>query len=73
MPSEGIKFQCKCGSTMFYEKHPVRGTWKTLYDGACGIETVDTNLDGIKYGNFPKTVSCAECGKKHPNPRCEAK
>ena len=26
-------------------------------------------LDGLKHGPTPKTVTCADCGKRHPHPR----
>lgn len=58
---------CKCGSKLFTENTWCQGWWKALIDEHG--ETVDTNLDHLKYRPTPKTVKCVECGKVNPNPR----
>ena len=60
-------FRCPCGSDLFVESTKCSGWWKSIVDGTGKV--VDTDLDGVKYGDTPKTVKCWECGKTHPNPR----
>ncbi len=61
------KIQCKCGSDLFFESRRVAGWWKMLIDGD-GLEE-DTDLSGLRFGQIPKTVKCAECGRSNKNPR----
>ena len=58
---------CKCGSDLFIESRGVSGQWKALITGTGEID--DTDLSGLSYRLIPKTVTCAECGKRNPNPR----
>lgn len=62
---------CSCGSKMFWESRACSGTWRALVDSQGEIE--DTDLDGVITSRTPKTVICAECGKRNPNPRRETK
>lgn len=64
MPSMVV---CKCGSRLFYESVRCNGWWVALISESGDVE--DTNLDNLKYGPTPKTVVCAECRKRNPNPR----
>jgi hypothetical protein len=57
---------CKCGSTLFVERHRVSGYWESILDGDGGV---DSNMDSLKHGPTPKTVKCVDCGKTNPNPR----
>lgn len=62
-----MSFKCrKCGEGMYVSAHPCRGLWKTLYDA--NGEACDSDLDAVKYGPTPKTVTCGSCGARHPNP-----
>ena len=58
--------KCKCGSNYFLETVSCKGKWITLIDEHGNVE--DTNLNGLKYGLTPKTVVCADCGKRNKNP-----
>ena len=61
---------CVCGSDLFYESTQVRGYWKSILNGKG--EVVESNLDDLKHAATPKTVICAECGKRNKNPRYES-
>jgi hypothetical protein len=56
---------CKCGSNLFVRTRQARGPWVELIDGDGEIDSTD--LDKMVY-TTPKTVSCAECNRRHPNP-----
>lgn len=58
---------CACGGEHFFESVRVSGWWKRLLDGAGDV--VDTDLESVHYGATPKTVTCAECGRRHRHPR----
>jgi len=58
---------CKCGSKLFLESVPVMGQWTRMMDGDGEIDSTD--LSGVRYGKTPKTVVCAECQRRCPNPR----
>ena len=45
----------------------IGGWWERLLDERG--ETLETSLDKIRMGTRPKTVVCAECSRRHPNPR----
>ena len=64
--------KCKCGSRLFFESTKViGGWWKRLLDG--DGKAHDTDIDNLRFGATPKTVICAECGRRNPNPRRGAK
>lgn len=65
--SDNSEVICSCGSRMFWESTRCNGWWECLIDSTGSVE--ETNLDKVKYGPNPKTVKCAECGKRNPNPR----
>ena len=57
---------CSCGSTMFHRSYRTGGWWIQTIDEHG--EVVDTNIDGVKLKNEPKTIACVECGKRKANP-----
>jgi|HubBroStandDraft_6_1064221.scaffolds.fasta_scaffold609627_2 hypothetical protein len=57
---------CSCRSTTFVESVKCSGWWKRTINGYGEVE--DTDLSSLKYGPAPKTVTCWECGKRHPHP-----
>ena len=57
---------CKCGSELFYLCIRANGWWEQTIDG--DGEVLDTSLEKIRFGSSPKTVTCAECGRRNPNP-----
>ena len=60
--------KCGCGCTLFFRNYRARGWWKQLVDFQSGKANVeDTNLDNVR-GPEPKTMICADCGKRHLNP-----
>ena len=59
--------KCKCGSELFFESKRAFGWWKILIDGNGNEE--DTDFREIQFGPTPKTVRCAECGKRNKNPK----
>ncbi len=58
---------CECGSSLFWKAYRTGGWWKQLIHGDGSIE--DTDLGGVRYSPEPKTIVCAECKKRHPNPK----
>lgn len=63
--------KCTCGSAFFLRSYRVGGWWKQLveFDAETkGAEVVDTNLDSLRMRIEPKTMCCAQCGKRQPNP-----
>jgi hypothetical protein len=64
--------RCSCGSQMFVRTTAVRGVWRewVVYDddGTENHEKSESTTDGIIYGAQPKTITCANCGKRRPNP-----
>ena len=58
--------KCKCGSELFEMSVKCNGWVKQLITGDGEID--DTNMDSVRYSSNPKTVICAECGKRNPNP-----
>jgi len=60
----------KCGGKSgFIMNEYVCGWWETWYDWGGKIES--TNLDKMKHQPFPKSVVCADCKKRIPNPLLE--
>lgn len=59
--------QCTCGSEEFIESVQIGGWWKDIT--TCEGETLESDLDGLKYGRTPRTVTCHHCGKRNPNPK----
>lgn len=66
--SEQIK--CVCGSTMFHRNYRARGTWGQLViaNDSGGVDVDETFLDGLRDTGEPKTMGCADCKKRVPNP-----
>jgi predicted RNA-binding Zn-ribbon protein involved in translation (DUF1610 family) len=62
----------KCGGTYFYRSYQVHGQWTelTVIDEN-GFRVEESYTDNIKYGKEPKTIKCADCGKRVPNPDYE--
>ena len=61
--------KCDCGSTGFWISYKAAGAWKQIVDFESGKrEVVETNIDDLRYLKEPKTMFCADCGKKHRNP-----
>ena len=62
-----------CGSLLYTRNTKVWGIWSDLMEideaGDCAV--VQANLDGLKYGEDPKRVRCAECGQRYLNPSVE--
>lgn len=56
--------RCDCGSRAFIKRMSARGVWEQLIDSG---DVVDTMLEGMAYTE-PKTVRCADCGKRIDNP-----
>lgn len=61
---------CKCGSKLFWESVYCWGIWERLVSSTGEVE--DTNLDRLKYRPSPKTVICAQCHRRNPNPCIDA-
>lgn len=60
----------KCGRDEgYFHRLPVRGVWAefVLPDG--GFD--NTDLSDVIYGPEPKTVTCAACGARQPNPNLD--
>jgi hypothetical protein len=70
MKEEENGVRCSCGSELFFESVQVRGWWTRLVTGDGEIE--DTNIDNLQHTGTPKTVRCAECGNRNPNPLLKA-
>lgn len=62
--------KCKCGSELFWKSLRTGGWWSQLITGTGQVD--DTDLSRVRMGPEPKTVKCAECGRKNPNPSYEA-
>lgn len=63
-------YKCKCGSTGFTKKTPMRGVWiERLISLESGFEILESSTDGLSEGKRPKTITCDTCGKRHPNPK----
>lgn len=60
---------CLCGSDVFIESRRASGWWREIIDGYG--EGIDTNLDDLVQSGTPKTVTCAECGRRLRNPRLD--
>lgn len=62
---------CACGSTMFLLSYKTGGRWKILVDSRPNgkLEHIESDTDNVRNGEEPKTMKCAECGKRVPNPR----
>lgn len=56
-----------CGLSEFLRKSIVSGHWIEHYDAETG-EIFYTDTDPMKHGRIPKTMKCATCGKRAPNP-----
>ena len=60
---------CTCGSVHFRKMMPVSGAWDCLMklrdDGELRQE--ESSTDSIN-NREPKTIRCADCGKRYPNP-----
>lgn len=60
--------KCSCGCELFMRYLPTRGTWTQLIKVVKGrVEIEDSSTDKLSYTE-PRTVICAECRKRHPNP-----
>ena len=58
----------KCGGLGGYQVCTrAGGYWKAFHDWASG-KVWNTDLDNLKYGTTPRTVTCLDCGKRVPNP-----
>lgn len=64
--------KCACGSSLFIRSYRASGWWVQLLDMAAGEEEiVETDLNKVRMGSEPKTMRCAECSKRAPNPEHE--
>ena len=56
-----------CGGTSgVVEVTQVSGPWKRYWTWEG--EITQTDIEGLKHGPVPKTVTCQDCGKRFPNP-----
>jgi len=64
--------KCICGSLKFERHTRAVGVWQEEIayheDGTINHEECSSSTDGLLYGTPPKTIRCAECGKRYPNP-----
>lgn len=61
--------RCECGSKIFVKLTPCRGAWREHIEfGPDGTDIKEGFTDDLIYGAEPKTVRCADCKKRHPNP-----
>jgi hypothetical protein len=61
--------KCKCGSMTFIREVRVTGTWTSLLTlNEDGTFTTEGCGDSRRNSTEPKTVRCAECFKRQPNP-----
>ena len=64
--------RCSCGSQCFERVTPIRGTWREYVvfndDGTENADKSESTTDDLIHGNPPKTMKCAECGKRRSNP-----
>ena len=56
-----------CGGGIYFKSVRCGGWWKSTHEFETG-DVVDTDLDGLKYGDEPKTVVCSECKRRIANP-----
>lgn len=64
--------RCSCGSQCFERVTPIRGAWREYVvfddDGAENVDKSESTTDDLIQGKAPKTMRCAECGKRRRNP-----
>jgi len=52
---------------------PVRGVWREYVvfnaDGSENYEKSESTTDDLTHAAPPKTMKCADCGKRHQNPK----
>ena len=57
---------------MFERLTPMRGLWREYVayndDGTENQEKSEATTDDLIHGKPPKTMRCAQCGKRRPNP-----
>jgi len=61
---------CHCGSTVYVENSRASGWWKQYIDSDGRVEL--TASRGLRL-KVPKTVTCAECGRRYLNPNHDHK
>lgn len=54
-----------CGSDEFVKALRVGGWWRQHI--STNGEIIETDMGSVRYGADPKTLTCAECGKRHVN------
>lgn len=62
-----MKIECKCGSRLFERSYRCGGWWVQSLDDEGNV--IDTDLSGVRIAREPKTISCAECGRRIKNPK----
>ena len=70
MSDERELIKCRCGSTLFTRSYRAPGWWKQFveFDAETkAVDIVDTDLDSLRIRDEPKTMVCADCGKRQPN------
>ena len=63
--------RCSCDSELFIRNYRAIGWWKqlVLFDAETKTPEIDsTNLADLRIKDEPKTMCCAQCGKRQPNP-----
>lgn len=62
--------RCGCGSVLFRRNYRAGGWWEQLVQGNAkgGVTVEESFTDGVRLGREPKTMKCAECGKRIANP-----
>jgi len=67
---EQCVIRCVCGSTLFRRNYRAGGWWEQLVEAnrEGGVTVTDSFTDNIRQGREPKTMKCAECGKRIANP-----
>lgn len=56
----------KCGGTHFHRDIPVKGVWREFLrlNAAGELDIEESTTDNITYLKDPKTITCANCGKR---------
>jgi bacterioferritin-associated ferredoxin len=65
----GAVYRCNCGSDHFIRRTVARGMWTEFVKSTpAGMQVEDTDLDRMRYGKRPRTMTCGKCGRKVRNP-----